>query len=91
MQVLQKFEFTQFGAKRSHHNWDMLLDGQIYQLEQGKDFNSKPATLISLARNQAKLRGLTIRATKVEGGVVLQAVKPEAETTEPATKKRSRK
>ncbi len=77
MRTLKSFEFTSGGAKGSY-DWDKLLDGSIYQLEEGKDFQCEVNTLISMARKQAKKKGKGLRTQKVEGGVVIQAVEDES-------------
>jgi hypothetical protein len=78
MKKLKDFEFGTSAAKQTH-DWAKLLDGTIYQLEEGKDFTCKPATMIALARLAAKKAGKALKATKVEGGVVIQAVAQEVE------------
>jgi hypothetical protein len=40
-----------------------------HRLGGGKDFESKPGTMIALARAKAKKQGLKLRAQKVEGGI----------------------
>jgi len=95
MKKLQSFEFKSFGDRaKSKHDWAALLSGEIIQMEEGTDFTCKTQTLMTLARSAAKKRGLKLRSTKVEGGVVLQAYKdgePEPEPTPPEEKKKSRK
>ncbi len=39
----------------------------------GKDFGCKPSTVIALARAAAKNAGKSLRASKVENGIVIQA------------------
>jgi hypothetical protein len=72
MKTLKAFDFPDRGD-RGTYDWEKLLDGKIYQLEQGKDFQCKPATIITMARNQAKKAGKGLKAVKVENGVVIQA------------------
>lgn len=79
-------EFTFSGGvaqNKGTHDWDNLLDGQIWQLEAGKDFNCKVSTFASLARNQAKKKGLGLHTNKVEGGIVIQAVPMDQADQEP--------
>ena len=56
------------------------VNGGIYQLEEGKDYQCKTVSFLALARMAAKKAGKTLKASKVEGGVVIQAMqitKPE--------------
>ncbi len=77
MRTLKSFEFPETsGAIKAKYDWKKLLDGGIYHLDEGKDFQSKPANFIMMARSRGKKLGFIVKATKVEGGVVLQAIKP---------------
>ena len=78
MKTLNTFEFRSF-THGGRYDWDTILDGKIHQLTQGEDYHTeKTSTFSSLARNQAKKRGGTVRTTAVEGGVVMQFVKEKA-------------
>lgn len=79
-------EFTFSGGvaqNKGTHDWDSLLDGQIWQLTAGTDYNCKTSTFASLARNQAKKKKLGLRTNKVEGGIVIQAVPMDEGDQEP--------
>ena len=75
MKTLKKFEFPTFGG-RSQYDWDTLLDGRIFHLEQGdgKDFSCTVGTFRAIAARQAANRKRKLRAAKVEGGLVIQAL-----------------
>jgi hypothetical protein len=73
MKKLRQFDFVQ--SSRSRYDWPKLLDGSIYQLESGKDFKCKPATLVALAARKAQGLGLRLKTAKVDGGLVIQADK----------------
>jgi hypothetical protein len=73
MKSLRAFEFASTG-NRATYDWAKLLDGSIYQLEAGKDFSCKPETFLLLAKKHAKKAGKTLKASKVDGGLVIQAV-----------------
>ncbi len=78
MKTLKSYEFKSSGSRNGRtYDWDKLMDGKIYQLEEGKDYECKQQTVLMMARTQAKKRGMRLRGTKVEGGVVLQAVPSE--------------
>jgi hypothetical protein len=80
--VLNSFEFSaRSNGGTSRYNWDELLDGKIRQLDEGTDFDCKPSTFLTLARSRAKARGLTVKGSKVEGGLVVQAVPASAEVS----------
>jgi hypothetical protein len=58
---------------QARHDWPQLLNGDIWQLRRGEDFNGKAKTFVQNARSQAKRRGATIRTRLVdEETVVLQ-------------------
>lgn len=71
MEVLEEFGFKSRGEKASY-DWDTFLDGRILQLEQGTDYECKTSTFCTLIRNQAKKRGLGVRTSLTEGGVIIQ-------------------
>jgi hypothetical protein len=97
MQVLKSFEFpTAVMVIKAKYEWETLLDGQTRRLEEGTDYECKPNTFKMMAGKQARKRGLRALVCKVEGGLVIQAVKAdekkEAETEEPkAPAKKGRK
>lgn len=96
MQTLKTFEFKDRVASSGvKHDWDKLLDGKIYKLYHGDDYNCKTGTISMMARARAKKRGLLIKVNKfTEGegdakkeGVVLQAVpNPNAPAAPPVGK-----
>lgn len=82
--TLDSFEFPHGGRKGIEYDWDSILDGKIYQLEQGKDFKEEPKTFVGAVARAANSRNLRVKR-QIDGKVlVLQAVaKGTAET--PAT------
>lgn len=80
MKKLNKFEFSG-GVGDSTYDWNKLLDGNIYQLEQGegKDYECTTQTFSTLARSAAKKRGKTLKTEKTDDGIVIQAVEATAE------------
>lgn len=50
-------------ASQSEYNWDVLLDGQTYDLKHGEHFGCKVGTFAQMARNQAKKRFLNLRVS----------------------------
>lgn len=60
----------------SRYPWDQLLDGSTWELVKGEDFTSRPQTIISSARTQARRRGGSVRTRLFVGpdrtAVVLQ-------------------
>lgn len=73
MKTLKTFEFKSFGGAGSTHDWDTLLDGKIYQLEEGTDYECKTSTMGMMARTRARSRGMLLKTSVVEGGIVIQA------------------
>ena len=41
--------------------WDQLMNGQVWQLTRGEDYDAKTLTVLANARAQAKRRGGTLR------------------------------
>lgn len=83
--TLDSFQFPHGGRKGIEYEWDSLLDGKIYQLEQGKDFPADvtPKTFIGAVARQASAKNLRVKR-QIEGKVlVLQAV-PKATVGTPA-------
>jgi hypothetical protein len=75
MKTLSSFEFKSPVGKATH-DWDAILSGKIVQLTEGEDYACKTNTIATMARNQAKKKGLAVRMSKVEGGIVIQAYQP---------------
>jgi hypothetical protein len=73
-EVLSSFEFKSFGEGKTDYPWAKWMDGQIRKLLSGVHFTCKEATFLTLARSAAKKRGKIVQTSKVEGGVVIQAV-----------------
>ncbi len=71
---LKSFEFK--SRSNSTYDWDKFLDGSIYKLAQGKDFECDPKTINTMVRKQANAR---FKKAKVSvdaeaGTVIIQAV-----------------
>lgn len=69
--TLESFDFTD---GRGKHNWDLWLDGQIWRLTKGEDFDSKPSSLRASAAKQADNRNKDLRFNVDGDTVVLQAI-----------------
>ncbi|QDU23295.1 hypothetical protein [Urbifossiella limnaea] len=76
MKSLKTFEFPASRVGKGQYEWAKLLNGGIYQLEEGKDYQCKTVSFVALARMAAKKAGKGLKASKVEGGVVIQAIDP---------------
>lgn len=72
MKTLKKFEFPT-PAARSTYDWDKFLDGGIYQLEAGKDYDCKDQTFRMMAYKQAAKAHKNVQVAAVEGGLVIKA------------------
>ena len=53
-------------AKGSRYPWAEWLDGSVWELVQGDDFQAKTATFRTNAQTQAKKRGGRIRSKAVD-------------------------
>lgn len=74
MKVLASYEFKATVAKATY-DWAKLLDGGIYQVTKGDDFECKTSTFAMMSRMRAKKLGKTVRISKVDDDtLVIQAV-----------------
>ncbi len=71
-QALKKFEFWEFQVARESYNWDRFLDGKIYKLTEGEDYKCKTPTFSTLARAAARKRRMSLKSSKVEGGIIFR-------------------
>lgn len=72
--TLDSFDFPHGGRKGVEYDWDSILDGKIYQLEQGKDFEVEPKTFIGAVARQANARNMRVKRQIDKKVLVLQAV-----------------
>ena len=80
--TLDSFDFPHGGRKGIEYDWDSILDGRIYQLEQGKDFTAEPKTFVGAVARAANSRNLRVKR-QIDGKVlVLQAVPKGTATAE---------
>jgi hypothetical protein len=82
---LKKFEFTR-GSQ--NYDWEAWCNGDIWELEIGKDFKSELHIFRAAFSGQCKKRNLTGR-TQTDGKfVIVQATKLERTATKRKSKKR---
>ena len=58
---------------------DQFLDGSVWRLVQGSDYQGQTRSLVSTAREYARLKGGRLRTRKVDGdveGVIVQFIRP---------------
>lgn len=83
--VIEEFPAT---TRQSKYPWDEWTDGQIWELEAGKDFTQQIESMRQAAAKQAKQRNLAFRTAKVtrdkKDYLVLQFLK--IAKTKPTTK-----
>jgi len=84
--TLDSFVFPHGGRKGLEYDWNSLLDGKIYQLEQGKDFPADvtPKTFVGAVARQASPKNLRIKRDITGKVLTLQAV-PKATAETPAS------
>lgn len=63
-------------GREPKYPYDTWLDGQIWQLDVGDDFEGKPQSMRANINNAAKKKGLKVRSRIVETGLVIQSYKP---------------
>jgi hypothetical protein len=61
-------------GRRVTYPWDEWLDGRVWELEQGKDFQSTTQSFRQIAYNRAGQRGKSAAVQIHESKVYLQAV-----------------
>jgi hypothetical protein len=70
--TLKSFSFTR--QSNAKFDWKKILDGQIWKLVRGEDFQCKPMTVRSLASKAAKLIGKRVHVSvEDDGSVIVQA------------------
>lgn len=72
---LKNFEFRT--NARDSMPWEEWLDGNIWQLTKGEDFDRSVESIRSGAFVKAKAMGLKVRTSVKENTIVIQAYKPE--------------
>lgn len=73
MEVLQSFDFKKNRGRKSHYEWDIILDGKILQLSSGKDFSCKPKSFVHLVTQKAKSLNKKVRVSVKGDTVVVQS------------------
>ncbi len=79
MEKLESYEFK-LNYGNSRYDWDTLLDGGVYRLVRGTDFDVNPKSVRSAAIIAAKARGLKVRSSiEDDNTIVIQAYTPDAD------------
>lgn len=73
--VVKDHKFTENG--RQKYDWDKWLDGQIWRLEHGVDFDANCKVIQVLAHRQANQRGKKVRTATGNGFVMVQLINEE--------------
>ena len=70
---LENFAFASAGRKRKY-DWDLWLDGNIWELTRPADFQSNVLTMRNGAKQAGRARGLKVRTNVVDDDtLVIQA------------------
>lgn len=75
--ILRSFDWTKTSknkdARSKVYPWETWLDGRIWRLEAGEDFNGPPGSLERVIRTTANRRGVRVRVrVQDDGSIVLQ-------------------
>ena len=75
--ILRSYDWTKTSKNKADrskpYQWDKWLDGRIWRLEPGEDFDGPPGSLERVARTTANRRGVRVRVrTQEDGSIVLQ-------------------
>ncbi len=62
------------GGRTAKYPWDEWLNGEIWQLLEGVDFQPKAHSFRVQVHHKAQTVGKTVRTQQIEGGLVIQAV-----------------
>ena len=70
---LDEFDFTtkRGPGRPSKYPWETWLDGGIYKLKRGEDYEVMTSSFKSAAKSAAKTRGQKLRFMPLESGSVL--------------------
>lgn len=63
---------TERKVERADHDWDSLLDGQIWVLTEGADFQAKVESVRSAAYHAARKLGVKVRCMIIRNNLYLQ-------------------
>jgi hypothetical protein len=65
-------------ARNQKYNWDDWLDGGTWELRHGEDYDCHINVFRNLLWTACKKRGLKARTQAIEGGIRIQARRPES-------------
>lgn len=86
MKDLSNFEFTKSGRGRSKYDWDLLFNGEVHEVEAGKDFEVDAKSFVGQVGTKAtKVRKQVRKQILPNGNVVVQAVGDLPPTTPKAS------
>lgn len=81
-QKLEDFDFR-LNTQRGSHDWDRLLDGSIWRLVQGDDFNCTTESMRKMVYQRAWKKGGSAHTDMSEKGIlVIQYYEKDEEKTE---------
>ena len=69
MEVVTEAISWNLSGGKPKYDWEMLFDGQVWQLDRGEDFDCIPANFRSSVYRAAKVRGIKARV-KIAGSTV---------------------
>ena len=86
------YEFKRTGSRESKYPWDVLLSGEVIELEAGKDFTCQASSLAARLHFKAKEKGGTLKTQTVKpsGNLVVQFI-PKSEEVAAEGARRSRR
>lgn len=77
--VVEKFLFQSGGRGRKQmYPWEEWLDGRIWELKRGNDFNGKAKAMVEQARLRCFREGLRLRGQVLDENTIrIQAIRDE--------------
>jgi len=71
-EILEDYEFVQWGPQECLYPYDEWFDGQIWKITKGIDFNCTLESMRISLFSQAKKRGMKIRTSKKDDTLIFQ-------------------
>lgn len=77
MKKLRGFKFDRKKRPNRKYDWAKILNGEIWHLRKGTDFTIEDESMRAQAHVNAREKGVKVRTSIVDDGLVVQAYVPE--------------
>lgn len=72
--AVSEVEWEKCSNGRFRHDWDKILDGQVWRLEKGKDYNTLN-NITSVVYTAAKIRGCKAQTRRGLDHILVRAIR----------------